>query len=241
MAKNETNVQGYVTDIAKILEDKKAENVVMINISNKTDFAEWFVLATALNATHAKALCDELEEKVPLLKAKVYKREGQGNWLVLDLGDVVVHVFTQEIRNLYHLEKLWSDGRNEFTLLGIERALLKEKKRVEAEERKNKKVKEKESLKKQKTSKATAEKAKAEGASVKKTNVKGATKAKTTELKPTATKKTVQKKSEPAKKAATKKPEQKQTTAKKPASKSAVKKPVAKKVATKKTAKKSTK
>lgn len=151
MAKIEATVEGYVMDIAKLLENKKAENVVMINITKNSDLAEWFVLATALNTTHAKALCDELEEKVPLFSAKVYKREGQGDWIVLDLGDVIVHVFTQEIRNFYHLEKLWSDGKNEFTILGIEKALEKEKKKAELEEKKIQKVKEKEEQKKLKS------------------------------------------------------------------------------------------
>lgn len=252
MAKNETNVQGYVMDIAKVLEDKKAENVVMLNISNKTDFAEWFVLATALNTTHARALCDELEEKIPLLKGKVYKREGQGEWLVLDLGDVVVHVFTQEIRNLYHLEKLWSDGRNEFTLLGIEKARIKEQKRVEAEERKNQKAKEKEKQKKMKSAKGqptktAAEKAKEDGANVKKADVKVATKVKRTELKTKAPiKKDAPRKTEPkdekkvtTKKAAPKKETKlvkEKTTPKKAASKATTKKVADKKPATKKAA-----
>ncbi len=150
-------------DIAKILDEKKASDIVMINVAHLSSLADWFVVATALNTTHAKSLTDELEEKLKLSNIKPFRREGVGEWCVLDYGEVIVHIFTQETRTFYHLEKLWNDGKNVFTLSGIDKVLEKEKKKAELEEKKNLKSQiklkqkiEKEGAKEEKASKKLA-------------------------------------------------------------------------------------
>ena len=101
--------------IRTILEDKKAKDIDVIDVSDKTILADYFVIATGTSTTHVKALADEVEY---LLKEKdnrlVYHVEGfeSSRWILLDYGDVVVHVFHSEERDFYSLEKLWQQSRS---------------------------------------------------------------------------------------------------------------------------------
>ena len=101
--------------IQTILEDKKAKDIELLDVSEKTILADYFVIATGTSTTHVKALADEVEFVV---KEK-YQRpvdhvEGfeSSRWILLDFGDVVVHVFHSEERDFYSLEKLWRLSRN---------------------------------------------------------------------------------------------------------------------------------
>jgi ribosome-associated protein len=101
--------------IRTILEDKKAKDIDVIDVSDKTILADFFVIATGTSTTHVKALADEVEY---LLKEKdnrlVDHVEGfeSSRWILLDYGDVVVHVFHSEERDFYSLEKLWQQSRS---------------------------------------------------------------------------------------------------------------------------------
>ena len=101
--------------IRTILEDKKAKDIDVIDVSDKTILADYFVIATGTSTTHVKALADEVEY---LLKEKdnrlVDHVEGfeSSRWILLDFGDVVVHVFHSEERDFYSLEKLWRLSRS---------------------------------------------------------------------------------------------------------------------------------
>jgi len=101
--------------IKTILEDKKAKDIDVIDVSDKTILADFFVIATGTSTTHVKALADEVEY---LLKEKdnrlVDHVEGfeSSRWILLDYGDVVVHVFHSEERDFYSLEKLWQQSRS---------------------------------------------------------------------------------------------------------------------------------
>ncbi|NCA97758.1 MAG: ribosome silencing factor [Clostridia bacterium] len=101
--------------IKTILDDKKAKDIDVIDVSDKTILADYFVIATGTSTTHVKALADEVEY---LLKEKdqrlVDHVEGfeSSRWILLDYGDVVVHVFHSEERDFYSLEKLWQQSRS---------------------------------------------------------------------------------------------------------------------------------
>ena len=101
--------------IRTLLEDKKAQDVQVIDIANKTILADYFVLATGMSTTHVKALADEVEY---MLKENHHRlldhSEGfeSSRWILLDYGDVVVHVFHPEERDFYSLEKLWQTSRS---------------------------------------------------------------------------------------------------------------------------------
>lgn len=98
--------------ISKILSDKKAHDVKSIDISNITVIADYFVICSAASTTHIKALADEVEVEMKKEGIELLRREGYttARWILLDFNFVVVHIFHEEDREFYNLERLWSDG-----------------------------------------------------------------------------------------------------------------------------------
>lgn len=96
----------------QILDRKKADKLEVIRIADVTILSDYFVIVSANNSTHVKALADDLEFELKKLGRIPQRVEGyqSANWIVLDYQDVIVHVFHEETRNYYNLEKLWSDG-----------------------------------------------------------------------------------------------------------------------------------
>ena len=95
------------------LEDKKAEDIKIIDISELSVIADYFIIAGGSNRSQIQALSDNVEEK--LGRAGHHKKQVEGydtaNWILMDFGDVIVHVFDKENRLLYDLERIWRDGR----------------------------------------------------------------------------------------------------------------------------------
>lgn len=133
--------------ICQILDNKKATSIEMLDVAHLSSLADFFVLATAGNTTHAKALCDEIDAKLSKEGIRPMRRDGVSEWIVLDYNAVIVHVMTEDIRNCYHLEKLWNDGKNSYDLAAITKLLQKEKRAVEQKELKDAKNKQKEEKK----------------------------------------------------------------------------------------------
>lgn len=112
------NIKGELTDIeivasaVKSLDEKKARDIKVIRIRDLTILSNYFVLATGTSSTQVKALADEVEHKLGEKGLTPKRTEGyQGaSWIILDYIDVVVHVFYEETRNFYDLERLWQDG-----------------------------------------------------------------------------------------------------------------------------------
>jgi ribosome-associated protein len=100
-----------VNKIIKLLEDKKAEDIVVIDISSKVDFADYFIICSAHSTKHAQGLSDYVVFELEKEGIKPLSVEGMeiGNWIVLDYEDVIVHIFFEPIRSIYALEELWSD------------------------------------------------------------------------------------------------------------------------------------
>lgn len=100
--------------IGEFLLEKKASDVMSIDIEEKSIVADYYVLATAKSSPHVKALSEYLEEEMDKYGVSTVRREGtrEGRWAVIDFGDVVVHIFNDETRLFYNLEKLWGDGGN---------------------------------------------------------------------------------------------------------------------------------
>lgn len=111
-----------VKNTVKILDSKKAEELVAIRVKDLTILAEYFIIANGTSNTQVKMLADEVEYKLGEMGIKPHKVEGyqSGNWIVLDYIDVVVHIFLTETREFYSLERLWADGDvlNTETILG---------------------------------------------------------------------------------------------------------------------------
>lgn len=98
--------------IVKILDEKKADKTEVIKVRDLTIICDYFVIASANNSTHVKSLVDEVEHQLKGLGKYPERIDGyQGaNWVVIDYNDVIVHIFYEETRNIYNLEKLWADG-----------------------------------------------------------------------------------------------------------------------------------
>lgn len=96
---------------ANALNEKKAKDIKVVKIGDLTVIADYFVLATATSSTHVRALADEVEEKLTDAGLEPHHIEGRSSgWILLDYGDVVVHVFNRENREFYSLDHMWSDG-----------------------------------------------------------------------------------------------------------------------------------
>ena len=95
------------------LEDKKAEDIKVIDISNVSVMADYFLIAGGSNSSQIQALSNNVEEKLGRAGYHVKQVEGyeQANWILLDFGDIIVHVFDKENRLLYNLERIWRDGK----------------------------------------------------------------------------------------------------------------------------------
>ena len=95
------------------LEDKKAEDIRMIDISEVSVIADYFIIAGGSNRSQIQALCDNVEEKLGRAGLPVKQIEGYdtANWVLLDFGDIIVHIFDKENRLLYDLERIWRDGQ----------------------------------------------------------------------------------------------------------------------------------
>ncbi len=96
----------------KALDSKRAEDIQVIGIGDLTIIADYFIIANGMSNTQTKALAEEVEFKLSQMGVEPNRTEGyQGQtWIVLDYGDIVVHVFYKETRDYYNLERLWSDG-----------------------------------------------------------------------------------------------------------------------------------
>ena len=98
--------------IKEKLEDKKAENMVILDVSKLTNIADFFVIASANSQVHARALADHLIEEAKRSGLEVDHVEGMefGGWILIDMLDVIVHIFTPEWREYYGIEWIWSEA-----------------------------------------------------------------------------------------------------------------------------------
>ncbi len=100
--------------IIKALDSKKGEDIKCIKIADLTILADYFVIVNGTSNTHVRALADEVEFQLSQKGIEPERRESDtGNtWVVLDYGDIIVHIFYKETREFYKLEGLWADGEH---------------------------------------------------------------------------------------------------------------------------------
>lgn len=102
-----------VDKIIEVMQDKKGKDISVIDIHNITVIADYFVICSGTSTTHIKAIADEIDFKLSEIGLEPsYNKEGYdtARWILLDYADVIIHVFHQEDRSFYNLERLWSDG-----------------------------------------------------------------------------------------------------------------------------------
>ena len=97
----------------RALEDKKAEDIRVIDISQVSVLADYFIIANGTNTSQIQALEDEVEEKLGREGYPLRQMEGydHANWVLLDFGDIIIHIFDKENRLFYDLERIWRDGK----------------------------------------------------------------------------------------------------------------------------------
>lgn len=115
-SENTESGKEYSAGLAKIaiaaLEDKKAEDVRVIDIADVSVLADYFIIASGNNRTQVQAMADEVEQRLGRAGAVPRQVEGYqaANWVLLDFGDVIIHIFDAQNRLFYDLERIWKDG-----------------------------------------------------------------------------------------------------------------------------------
>ena len=97
----------------KAIDDKKGQDIKIIDIHNVTVIADYFVIASGTNSNQVQAIVDNVEEQLGRAGFEAKQIEGNRNssWILMDYGDVIVHVFDEENRLFYDLERIWRDGK----------------------------------------------------------------------------------------------------------------------------------
>jgi ribosome-associated protein len=108
-----SNAITAVKAAAKALDDKFGQDIVVLDISEISPLADFFIIATGSNPNQLKAMCDAAEEALFKNGQKLNHSEGlqSGNWVLLDFGNIIVHIFDKENRDFYNLERIWGDAK----------------------------------------------------------------------------------------------------------------------------------
>lgn len=96
--------------IESSLDDDKAENITTIDLAGKSSFADYMIIASGRSSRHVATLADKLADRLKESDMSVLSLEGKesGDWVLVDCGDIIVHLFKPEAREMYQLEKMWS-------------------------------------------------------------------------------------------------------------------------------------
>lgn len=110
---NQKTVKEMVQICCQALEDKKAIDLKVIDISSVTAIADYFVIASGANTNQVQAMADNVDECMTKAGCQVKQMEGYhgASWILMDYSDIVVHVFDDENRKFYDLERIWRDGK----------------------------------------------------------------------------------------------------------------------------------
>lgn len=101
----------------KVLSKHKAKNIVKIDMKKKSSLADYIIICSGTSSRHVVALSNYLKDELKKINLSMLKVEGRkgGDWILVDVGDVVIHLFRNEVRDYYNLEKMWDDEIKENT------------------------------------------------------------------------------------------------------------------------------
>lgn len=104
-----TTSETLLSQIVSSLDDDKADDIVQIDLRGKTTIGDYMVIASGRSSRQVSAISDKLTERLKANCGVLCKTEGKdtGDWVLIDSGDVIVHVFRPEVREFYQLEKMW--------------------------------------------------------------------------------------------------------------------------------------
>ena len=115
---NSSDSKTLAYKIVDLALEKKAKQIVVMDLDGKTAFADFFVLMTGESDTQIKAIADHIVKDLRGQEIKIYHKEGYNSlrWVLLDYVDVIVHIFKQDTREFYGLERLWGDAKIDFVM-----------------------------------------------------------------------------------------------------------------------------
>lgn len=101
------------TTIRELAEDKKAEDLLVLDVKKQSSFAHYFVITHGNNERHVKTIAEHVMTEMKKLDEPCWQVEGlaEGKWVLLDFGPVIFHIFYRELREFYALERLWGDAK----------------------------------------------------------------------------------------------------------------------------------
>jgi ribosome-associated protein len=111
-AENHLDSETLLARVLASVEDDKAENVVMIDLRGRSDMADYMVICEGRSSRQVASISEKLADRMKQEFGMVCRMEGKetGDWVLIDTGDVIVHVFRPEVREFYDLEKMWQPG-----------------------------------------------------------------------------------------------------------------------------------
>jgi len=111
-ARSQATGESILAVILTSLDDDKAEDVVQIDLRGRSEMGDWMVIASGRSTRQVTSIAEKLADKLKQELGVICKMEGKesGDWVLIDAGDVIVHVFRPEVREFYQLEKMWAPG-----------------------------------------------------------------------------------------------------------------------------------
>lgn len=108
----ELSSQDLAENLAKAALERKANNIAILDLRGLSAVTDYFVICSGTSDTHVQGIADIIEEKMDELDTKLWHREGGKNstWILMDYIDAIVHIFTEDARDFYGLERLWGDA-----------------------------------------------------------------------------------------------------------------------------------
>ena len=112
-ALNIVNSETILAAVLQYLDDDKGEDIVQINLRGKSEMGDYMVIASGRSTRQVSAMAEKLADKLKQELGIISKTEGKetGDWVLVDTGDVIVHIFRPEVREFYQLEKMWQPGK----------------------------------------------------------------------------------------------------------------------------------
>ena len=106
-------VPEYIVAAVEAAEEKQAVDLVLLDLGEHSSFTDYFLISSARNTRQSQAICDEIEQQLAKAGCKTKHLEGyhQGEWILMDYGFLVVHIFSEKARGFYDLERLWRTAR----------------------------------------------------------------------------------------------------------------------------------
>ena len=113
MTARKDSIPPHVRAAIGAAQEKQAEDVILLDLEGLGAFTDYFVLCTGFSSPQLEAICDEIEERLERTGVRLLHREGKAgsDWMLLDFGSLIVHVFTERARHFYDLERLWRAAR----------------------------------------------------------------------------------------------------------------------------------